>query len=160
MILPEILHHVAYNGKGLGIPLLCPEDRIHLIDSSLMLCATSLRNGISTPFPTHVRIRICDNCTSPARYFTTIQGLGNKPRGTGTGSLTNDTVGCSCKGHANCGNGQDPGGTGTIWSVETIQIDFLLGLHSVTDSRVLVPSRTSVLSPKDGAFVPLLTRKA
>ncbi|KAI0288161.1 mitochondrial processing peptidase [Multifurca ochricompacta] len=36
VILPEILHHVAYDGKGLGNPLLCPEDRIDLIDASLM----------------------------------------------------------------------------------------------------------------------------
>ncbi len=36
VILPEILHHVAYNGKGLGNPLLCPEDRIDIIDTSLM----------------------------------------------------------------------------------------------------------------------------
>lgn len=36
VILPEILHHVAYDGKGLGNPLLCPEDHIHLIDASLM----------------------------------------------------------------------------------------------------------------------------
>ena len=36
VILPEILHHVAYNGKGLGNPLLCPEDRIDSIDASLM----------------------------------------------------------------------------------------------------------------------------
>ncbi|KAI9455942.1 mitochondrial processing peptidase [Lactarius psammicola] len=36
VILPEILHHVAYNGKGLGNPLLCPEDRIDIIDASLM----------------------------------------------------------------------------------------------------------------------------
>jgi processing peptidase subunit alpha len=36
IILPEILHHIAYDGKGLGNPLLCPEDRIHLIDASLM----------------------------------------------------------------------------------------------------------------------------
>ncbi|KAI0654512.1 LuxS/MPP-like metallohydrolase [Cubamyces menziesii] len=36
MILPEILHHVAYNGKGLGNPLLCPEERIDLIDGELM----------------------------------------------------------------------------------------------------------------------------
>lgn len=32
MILPEILHNVAYGGKGLGNLLLCPEDRINLID--------------------------------------------------------------------------------------------------------------------------------
>lgn len=36
VILPEILHHVAYDGKGLGNPLLCPEDRIQLVDASLM----------------------------------------------------------------------------------------------------------------------------
>lgn len=36
VILPEILHHVAYDGKGLGNPLLCPDDRIHLIDAPLM----------------------------------------------------------------------------------------------------------------------------
>jgi mitochondrial-processing peptidase subunit alpha len=36
LILPEILHHIAYDGKGLGNPLLCPEDRIHLIGASLV----------------------------------------------------------------------------------------------------------------------------
>ncbi|KAI9511880.1 mitochondrial processing peptidase [Russula earlei] len=36
VILPEILHHLAYDGKGLGNSLLCPEDRIHLIDAPLM----------------------------------------------------------------------------------------------------------------------------
>jgi mitochondrial-processing peptidase subunit alpha len=36
VILPEILHHIAYGGKGLGNPLLCPEDRIQVIDASLM----------------------------------------------------------------------------------------------------------------------------
>ncbi|TFY81488.1 hypothetical protein EWM64_g2523 [Hericium alpestre] len=36
MILPEILHMVAYNGEGLGNPLLCPEDRIDAIDAPLM----------------------------------------------------------------------------------------------------------------------------
>jgi len=32
MILPEILHEVAYDHKTLGMPLLCPEDRIDLVD--------------------------------------------------------------------------------------------------------------------------------
>lgn len=32
MFLPEILHSVAYGEKGLGNPLLCPEDRVNLID--------------------------------------------------------------------------------------------------------------------------------
>jgi len=32
MILPEILHEVAYDSKTLGNPLLCPEHRIDLID--------------------------------------------------------------------------------------------------------------------------------
>ncbi|KAJ2988425.1 hypothetical protein NUW54_g9120 [Trametes sanguinea] len=36
MILPEILHEVAYGGKGLGNPLLCPEERIDLINENLM----------------------------------------------------------------------------------------------------------------------------
>lgn len=36
MIIPEILHMVAYNGEGLGNPLLCPEDRIDAIDAPLM----------------------------------------------------------------------------------------------------------------------------
>ena len=36
MILPEILHHVAYDGKGLGSPLLCPEERIDLVDADMM----------------------------------------------------------------------------------------------------------------------------
>jgi len=32
MILPEVLHSVAYGGKTLGNPLLCPEDRIDAMD--------------------------------------------------------------------------------------------------------------------------------
>ncbi|KAI0828882.1 LuxS/MPP-like metallohydrolase [Trametes gibbosa] len=36
MILPEILHDVAYNGKALGNPLLCPEDRIDSIDGAAL----------------------------------------------------------------------------------------------------------------------------
>ncbi|KAJ8084510.1 Mitochondrial-processing peptidase subunit alpha [Marasmius tenuissimus] len=36
MILPELLHGVAYNNTGLGNLLLCPEDRIDLIDSSTL----------------------------------------------------------------------------------------------------------------------------
>ncbi|KAG5649855.1 hypothetical protein H0H81_001763 [Sphagnurus paluster] len=40
MILPEILHSVAYGNKGLGNPLLCPEDRINSIDQ------VSLRKSI------------------------------------------------------------------------------------------------------------------
>jgi processing peptidase subunit alpha len=33
MILPEILHEVAYRDNTLGNPVLCPEDRLHLITS-------------------------------------------------------------------------------------------------------------------------------
>ncbi|KAF9270658.1 LuxS/MPP-like metallohydrolase [Marasmius fiardii PR-910] len=36
MILPEILHAVAYNHNGLGNFMLCPEDRIDLIDSTIL----------------------------------------------------------------------------------------------------------------------------
>ncbi|KAK7058476.1 Mitochondrial-processing peptidase subunit alpha [Paramarasmius palmivorus] len=36
MILPEVLHAVAYNHKGLGNPVLPSEDRIDLIDSALL----------------------------------------------------------------------------------------------------------------------------
>ncbi|KAI0033969.1 mitochondrial processing peptidase [Vararia minispora EC-137] len=36
LILPEILHEVAYNGQGLGNPVLCPEDRINYVDAGLM----------------------------------------------------------------------------------------------------------------------------
>ena len=36
IILPEILHGIAYDGKGLGNPLLCPEECIDLIDALLM----------------------------------------------------------------------------------------------------------------------------
>lgn len=36
LILPEILHEVAYNGKGLGNPVLCPDHRIDLIDEPLL----------------------------------------------------------------------------------------------------------------------------
>ncbi|KAL6304855.1 mitochondrial processing peptidase [Sparassis latifolia] len=36
MILPEVLHEVAYDGKTLGNPLLCPDERIDLIDEPIM----------------------------------------------------------------------------------------------------------------------------
>lgn len=36
MILPEILHEIAYGGKGLGNPLVCPDDRISLITGDLL----------------------------------------------------------------------------------------------------------------------------
>ncbi|OAX40063.1 hypothetical protein K503DRAFT_738210 [Rhizopogon vinicolor AM-OR11-026] len=36
MILPEILHEVAYGGKTLGNPLLCPEERIDAITGDLL----------------------------------------------------------------------------------------------------------------------------
>jgi mitochondrial-processing peptidase subunit alpha len=36
MILPEILHNVAYGQAGLGNPLLCPENRIHVIDDKIL----------------------------------------------------------------------------------------------------------------------------
>jgi processing peptidase subunit alpha len=36
MILPEVLHNAAYGGKTLGNPLLCPEDRIDVIDESVL----------------------------------------------------------------------------------------------------------------------------
>ncbi|KAJ7431456.1 Metalloenzyme, LuxS/M16 peptidase-like protein [Mycena galericulata] len=35
-ILPKILHHVAYGGRGLGNPLLCPEERIDLINGHIL----------------------------------------------------------------------------------------------------------------------------
>ncbi|OBZ79274.1 Mitochondrial-processing peptidase subunit alpha [Grifola frondosa] len=36
MILPEVLHSVAYDGKTLGNPMLCPEERIDLVDERTM----------------------------------------------------------------------------------------------------------------------------
>lgn len=36
MILPEIVHQVAYDNKGLGNPLLCPEERIPMINETLL----------------------------------------------------------------------------------------------------------------------------
>jgi processing peptidase subunit alpha len=36
MILPEILHQVAYQNNTLGNPLLCPEDRLQYIDRELL----------------------------------------------------------------------------------------------------------------------------
>ncbi|KAJ7754934.1 Metalloenzyme, LuxS/M16 peptidase-like protein [Mycena maculata] len=35
-ILPEVLHSVAYGGTGLGNPLLCPEERIDLINGHIL----------------------------------------------------------------------------------------------------------------------------
>jgi mitochondrial-processing peptidase subunit alpha len=36
MFLPEVLHDIAYGGKGLGNPLLCPEERIDVINKELL----------------------------------------------------------------------------------------------------------------------------
>lgn len=36
MILPEILHQVAYQGNTLGNPLLCPEERLPFVDRTLL----------------------------------------------------------------------------------------------------------------------------
>ncbi|KAE9398506.1 mitochondrial processing peptidase [Gymnopus androsaceus JB14] len=36
MDLPEVLHAVAYGNKGLGNSILCPEDRIDVIDSNIL----------------------------------------------------------------------------------------------------------------------------
>ncbi|KAF8899060.1 peptidase M16 inactive domain-containing protein [Infundibulicybe gibba] len=36
MVLPEVLHNVAYNQKGLGNSLLCPEERINVLDSETL----------------------------------------------------------------------------------------------------------------------------
>ncbi|PPQ83778.1 hypothetical protein CVT26_004866, partial [Gymnopilus dilepis] len=36
MVLPEILHAVAYGGTGLGNPLLCPEERIPAMNAPLL----------------------------------------------------------------------------------------------------------------------------
>ncbi|KAF8527449.1 mitochondrial processing peptidase [Hysterangium stoloniferum] len=36
MILPEILHQVAYGNHGLGNPLLCPDDRVDVLDGDAM----------------------------------------------------------------------------------------------------------------------------
>jgi mitochondrial-processing peptidase subunit alpha len=36
MILPEVLHQVAYGSRSLGNPLLCPDDRIDVVDGDIM----------------------------------------------------------------------------------------------------------------------------
>jgi processing peptidase subunit alpha len=36
LYLPEVLHEVAYSGQGLGNPVLCPENRIDLVDEQLL----------------------------------------------------------------------------------------------------------------------------
>ncbi|KAL4062967.1 Metalloenzyme, LuxS/M16 peptidase-like protein [Scleroderma yunnanense] len=36
MILPEVLHEVAYGSRGLGSPLVCPDDRVDLITGDLL----------------------------------------------------------------------------------------------------------------------------
>lgn len=39
MFLPEVLHSVAYGEKGLGNPLLCPENRVPLVDEHTLRTA-------------------------------------------------------------------------------------------------------------------------
>jgi Insulinase (Peptidase family M16) len=54
VILPEILHHIAYDGKGFGNSLLCPEDHTHLIDALLMrhfMGQCTVQNGWSSQVP-------------------------------------------------------------------------------------------------------------
>ncbi|KAG9013213.1 Mitochondrial-processing peptidase subunit alpha [Tulasnella sp. JGI-2019a] len=36
MIMPELLHQVAYQGNTLGNPLLCPEDRLEKVDANVL----------------------------------------------------------------------------------------------------------------------------
>lgn len=36
LVLPEVLHKVAYGGQGLGNSLLCPTDRVELIDEAML----------------------------------------------------------------------------------------------------------------------------
>ena len=36
MVLPEIIHNVAYNDRGLGNPMICPEDRLDEINADLL----------------------------------------------------------------------------------------------------------------------------
>lgn len=36
MFLPEVIHNVAYNNKGLGNPMVCPEERLDGIDEGLL----------------------------------------------------------------------------------------------------------------------------
>lgn len=36
MFLPEVIHSVAYNERGLGNPMICPEDRLHKINEGLL----------------------------------------------------------------------------------------------------------------------------
>lgn len=36
MILPEVLHQVAYGSRSLGNPLLCPDDRVDVVDGGLI----------------------------------------------------------------------------------------------------------------------------
>ena len=36
MFLPEVIHSVAYDGRGLGNPMICPEDRLHKINEGLL----------------------------------------------------------------------------------------------------------------------------
>ncbi|GAV98803.1 mitochondrial processing peptidase [Lentinula edodes] len=36
MVLPEVLHSVAYGNRGLGNSILCPEDRIGVIDNNIL----------------------------------------------------------------------------------------------------------------------------
>ena len=36
MFLPEVIHGVAYNERGLGNPMICPEDRLDKIDEGLL----------------------------------------------------------------------------------------------------------------------------
>lgn len=36
LILPEILHQVAYGGEGLGNSLLCPEEQVDLINADTL----------------------------------------------------------------------------------------------------------------------------
>ncbi len=85
VILPKILHHIAYDGKGLGNPLLCPEDRIHLIDASLMRHFMEQmyrpeRMVIAGAGVAHEElVELADKHFSPLKHAPVVDGLASTP---------------------------------------------------------------------------------
>ncbi len=87
VILPKILHHIAYDGKGLGNPLLCPEDRIHLIDASLMRHFMEQtyrpeRMVITGAGVAHEElVELADKHFSPLKHAPVVDGLASTQKG-------------------------------------------------------------------------------
>jgi mitochondrial-processing peptidase subunit alpha len=92
MILPEVLHETAYGGEGLGIPLLCPEERIEHINRG---CIREYMQRLYTPermvvagsgMPHEELVELVDRYFSSLQPSTSISSQPPQPNSRGNAS--------------------------------------------------------------------------